>query len=184
MNRNEVLAQLGAHQPFDQHERKFLAATTAFVAHHTDFHDRRLAAGHVTGSAWIVDTDRRRALLVHHKKLDRWLQPGGHVDGDASLLAAALREAREETGMDCRAPTEAIFDIDVHQIPAHGGEPAHPHYDVRFLFEARPEQQLRSSAESHALRWITLGEIAAMGCGPSIDRMVRKVWHRPPGSGG
>lgn len=175
VNRDKVLAQLRSHQPFDARETRFRALTLEFVARNPDFHDRALAAGHVTGSAWVVDTARSRALMLHHRKLDRWLQPGGHLEGDASPLAGALREAGEETGLDCRPVSEAIFDIDVHRIPARGDEPSHLHYDLRYLLEADPAQAPGVSAESNALRWFTLAEVAALDCGPSIERMVRKT---------
>ena len=96
--------------------------------------------GHITGSAWVVDIAGNRVLLADHAKLGRWLQPGGHSDGDPDTLAVALREAREESGLDVRALDDAIFDIDVHRIPARGDEPAHLHFDVRFLVQAEHDQ--------------------------------------------
>ena len=95
-----------------------------------------------------------RVLLAHHRKLGRWLQPGGHSDGDPDTLAVALREAREESGLDVRALDDAIFDIDVHRIPARGREPAHLHFDVRFLVQAEHDR-FRVSDESHALAWVS-----------------------------
>ena len=91
-----------------------------------------------------------RVLLAHHRELERWLQPSGHSDGDPDTLAVAMREAREESGLDVRALDNAIFDIDVHRIPARGREPAHFHFDVRFLVQAKHDR-FRVSDEWHAL---------------------------------
>ncbi|MCC6208091.1 MAG: NUDIX domain-containing protein, partial [Gammaproteobacteria bacterium] len=93
---------------------------------------------------------------------------------------SALREAREETGLACRAVDAAIFDIDIHPIPARGPEAYHLHYDVRFLLEAGAGAQPEVSAESNAVRWFRLDEVAALGGGPSIERMVEKTRLRAP----
>src|SRR5258708_35124153 len=87
---------------------------------------------HFTGSALVVSADGRQALLHHHRKLDRWLQFGGHCDGEEDFLKGAAREAREESGIEGLILASARpFDLDIHEIPAHGSEPAHFHYDVR-----------------------------------------------------
>ncbi|MFN0166827.1 MAG: NUDIX hydrolase, partial [Bryobacteraceae bacterium] len=141
MSREELLDRIARHVPFDDTEREMTQRLLAFVEAHEDCFRRSLRTGHLTGSAWIVDRTRRRALLVHHKRLDRWMQPGGHWEQDDSLLETARREALEETGAtSLRALGEDIFDVDVHPIPARGAEPAHFHYDVRFLFEADPDE--------------------------------------------
>jgi len=92
---------------------------------------RTRLAGHFTGSAWLVSADGRRALLMHHRKLDRWLQPGGHADGDPDLAQVALREAEEETGLTGLVVEPAVVDIDRHAIPARGPEPDNWHPAVR-----------------------------------------------------
>src|SRR5689334_13438796 len=130
----------------------------AFLDAHPDALDRSCIPGHLTGSAAVVDEERRRALLVLHRKLERWLQPGGHADGDGDLAAVALREATEETGIvGLRAEVPAI-DLDVHEIPAVGGDPPHLHLDVRYLVVAPPEATAVRNHESLALRWVTLAE--------------------------
>ena len=146
-----------------------------FVAQHKDCFERSLSIGHITGSAWIIDLNRSHVLLTHHRKLDRWLQLGGHSDGDANTLAVALREGREESGLDLLQPvTEAIFDVDVHLIPARNDEPAHYHYDVRFLLEADRRIPLTISSESKDLTWVSLDDTMKLSTDASIQRMVAK----------
>ncbi|MCC6301252.1 MAG: NUDIX hydrolase [Gammaproteobacteria bacterium] len=180
MQQTSVLRLLAAHRPHDDTERDFLARILRFVRETPGFHRRDTAQGHLTASAWIVDAERRHALLLHHGKLGRWLQPGGHIEDDASLLDSALREALEETGLRCRPVDGGIFDIDIHPIPARGPEPAHLHYDVRFLLEADAGARPEVSPESNAVRWFALEEIAALEGGPSIGRMVEKTRPQPP----
>ncbi len=176
MNRLELLAQLHAHLPFDEHERSMTERLTAFVTAHDNFHSRALLVGHLTGSAWVLDRERQHALLTHHRKLKLWVQLGGHVDDDASMLDAAWREAREESGLhEVRFVTENIFDIDIHAIPARRDEPAHYHYDVRYLFEADRHAPLIVSSESKELAWVALDEIARLTQEESVLRMVRKT---------
>lgn len=155
----------------------------AFVRRHPDCFERSLAIGHITGSAWILSGDGKRALLSHHRKLNKWLQLGGHADGDADVLRVALREAREESGLAGITPVSAdIFDVDVHAIPARSGEPAHLHYDVRFLFRVTGDERFRVSDESHDLAWVAPDELPALGVDESVLRMHRK-WLALPGAG-
>lgn len=160
----------------DARDRAEAAEFAAFVAAHADCLWRSCAPGHLTGSAWVVDPARRLTLLTHHRKLGKWLQLGGHADGEANLLAVAGREAREESGLGSVRPlTGEIFDLDRHWIPPRGTEPGHWHYDVRFLFEADPAQSLVVSHESKDLAWVPLAEVAARNPEESMVRMVRKT---------
>jgi 8-oxo-dGTP pyrophosphatase MutT (NUDIX family) len=171
-----LLQELHAYVPFDDYEAGMRRRLIAFVTAHRAAFDRALAIGHVTASAWIVDPSRTRALLTHHRKLGKWLQLGGHVDGDPDVRRAALREAREESGLtSLRFATDAIYDLDVHPIPARPGEPAHEHYDVRFAFEADPAETLVVSAESNELAWVPLDALAAHGADESVLRLARKT---------
>lgn len=165
-----ALAEYAGRHPL---ESALAARFGEFVAAHADCFERTCVPGHVTGSAWLLSPDGDRALLTHHRKLGRWLQLGGHSDGDPDTLAVALREAREESGLPVAVLDAAIFDLDVHGIPARGAEPAHLHYDVRFLLGARTEA-FQVSSESHDLCWVAMDAVAGLTAEESVLRMVRK----------
>ena len=132
--------------------------------------------GHITGSAFVLNPARSKVILLHHKNLDRWLQPGGHADGDEDILQVALRELEEETGLGgAKLLSPGIFDLDIHPIPERKGFPAHLHYDVRFLFEADDRNQLIVSDESLDVKWVALQELNTLSDSPSIHRMAWKV---------
>lgn len=131
--------------------------------------------GHFTGSAWLVSADGARVLLTHHRKLGRWLQLGGHADGDPDLAAVALREAHEESGLTGLRVDPAIFDIDRHRIPARGDQPEHWHYDVRYVVMAGTNERFVVSDESHALAWRDIaGIVTDPGADASMCRMARQ----------
>jgi 8-oxo-dGTP pyrophosphatase MutT (NUDIX family) len=175
MHRERLLRDLAAHQPFDETERRMLERMQGFVQENPDCFSPELRAGHITGAAWILEHTHRYVLLTHHVKLDKWLQLGGHADGELDPLAIALREAREESGLETIQPiTNAIFDVDVHPIPARGIQPAHLHYDIRYLMQADRELPLKVSSESKALSWVRIDEIHHWSCEESITRMARK----------
>jgi 8-oxo-dGTP pyrophosphatase MutT (NUDIX family) len=176
--RSALLAQLRAHgeRVRDAHEAAILAHIVRFVTENPNCAERSLAAGHLTGSAWVVDATRRRTLLTHHRKLGMWLQLGGHADGDLDVRAVALREAAEESGLSrLRAVSREIFDVDRHWIPERKDEAGHWHYDLRFLIEADPEEPLVITAESKELAWVELAKIADYTTEESMLRMVRKT---------
>ena len=150
-----------------------MARFNVFIDSHPDCFHRSCGVGHITGSAWLVDIAGDRVLLAHHAKLGRWLQPGGHSDGNPDTLAVALREAREESGLDVRTLDDAVFDIDVHRIAARDREPAHLHFDVRFLVQAE-HNRFRVSEESHALAWVPAVGLGALTDEESVLRMARK----------
>ncbi len=176
MNQALYLRQISAHQPFDAVESVHQQAIFSFIQAHQDFYARTLTVGHVTASAWIINPEYTHALLLHHKKLDRWLQPGGHIESDPDVLTAALREAREETGItQLKMVNEAIFDIDIHTIPENKKESKHQHYDIRYLFEADLNAMPVISEESNDVRWFMLEEIASSNNEASIQRMISKT---------
>ena len=181
MHRQSLLLLLKHYNPTDPNERVMWLNTIAFVKQHPHCFERTLLVGHLTGSAWIVTPNRQQIVLIHHRKLDRWFQPGGHADGNPHISAVAMQEAHEETGLKqlrfVGEPGEppAIFDVDVHLIPARTNEPAHLHYDIRFLIEARPDEPFIQSGETKSIKWVGLKDIIRFTAEDSIQRMVSKT---------
>ena len=176
MIRETLLAELDAYQAADAHEEEMRLRLRDFVAAHPDCFERSLLAGHITGSAFVVDRERSHTLLHHHGKLDKWLQLGGHADGEPDVLGVALREAREESGLEeFRPVTPAIFDVDIHPIPERRGVPEHLHYDIRYLLEADRSLPLVVTLESKAAAWVPLEAVERLTREESVLRMVRKA---------
>jgi 8-oxo-dGTP pyrophosphatase MutT (NUDIX family) len=180
----ESLRRLDPSGPEEARDRNRIIE---FVLRHPDPFDRRIREGHLTGSAVVVSADGAQVLLVHHRKLDRWLQPGGHADpGETTGEAVALREAREETGIDgleLHPTAPRPLDVDIHRIPAHGDDPPHEHLDLRYLTVApwgaalSPQQE-----ELHALRWMPWSTVEAAGPDAGLRRALVKARAatRPP----
>jgi 8-oxo-dGTP pyrophosphatase MutT (NUDIX family) len=148
-----------------------------FIRRRTDCFSRACAEGHITASAWVLNPPATHVLLTHHRRLGQWFQLGGHLEpDDASVLDAALREAREESGLtSIRALSMEIFDLDRHLIPARPGEPAHFHYDVRYLLQAKQHRAPTASSESKAVEWVALPEVARRNHSESVLRMLRRT---------
>ena len=189
MDREPLIQLLRRHAEAWSDERPLAERFMAFARAHADCLLRTCPPGHITASAWIDDAAGERALLTHHRKLGRWLQLGGHVDGEPRVERAALREAVEESGMARFefahwAGALTPLDLDVHAIPARGSEPEHLHWDVRFWLRAAPGQALAISEESTDLRWFTPAELTAATAEESVVRMLRKVAHLQARGGG
>jgi 8-oxo-dGTP pyrophosphatase MutT (NUDIX family) len=178
--RDALAEALSRHEPADPEEARDRDAIAAFVLRHERPFDRAIPEGHLTGSAIVVSHDGARVLLLHHRKLGLWLQPGGHADpGETTGEAVALREAAEETGilgLALHPLAPRPLDVDVHDIPARGAEPAHEHLDLRYLVVAPEGASIEPDlAETHAVRWVAWDEVAPLSPDHGLSRALRKA---------
>lgn len=180
-------ALLRAYAPPDAEESRHRERMLALLhAPNDPFSRAHFAPGHFTASGFVMSPDAARLLLIHHRKLGRWLQPGGHIEAaDADVIAAAHRELREEVGLSKLVlEIEGVFDLDVHTIPPLGAEPAHEHFDLRFLFRASVFE-FQAGSEIRAARWVPFYEIDETQSDHSVVRAMRKLilqgqFHAPP----
>ena len=174
-NMRESLIQLvRAHTPVDATEREHAENTLLFLYQNTNCTSTTNLAGHITASAWVLSPCQSATLLTHHRKLDRWLQLGGHIENESNIQEAALREAREESGIHQIVQLqELIFDIDIHLIPARKSVAEHYHYDIRFLFMAE-KTSFVVSEESKELAWVELAKVSDLVSDDSMLRMCHK----------
>ena len=175
LNKADFKKQLENYNPKDLEEKVFKQKMLSLLQYDNCF-DRSLLHAHFTGSAWVVDPGKEKVLLTHHAKLDKWLQLGGHADGQANMAEVAFRELREESGIDqFSLASNQIFDIDIHCIPLKKDVPEHDHYDVRFLFQGNADNQVVKNHESKELRWVSYHEVANLvNNNKSIIRMLNK----------
>ncbi len=181
MHRTPLLEQLAVYADAYPAEAATVERFRDFVSSHADCFQRNCWHGHVTGSAWLVNPARTHLLLTHHRKLNMWLQLGGHSDGDADTRAVARREAEEESGLQVRLLRPQILDIDIHAIPARKQDPAHHHFDVRYAMAAASEDFVVSS-ESMSLAWVEIRQLEQYTTETSILRM-REKWRLEMTSG-
>ena len=185
MQARDVERALVAYTPVDERERSFHTRMLALCEAADPFSRSAYSPGHFTASAFVLSPRRDAVLLIFHKKLGRWLQPGGHIEtSDTTLLEAARREVAEETAVLDPVPLVAgVFDIDVHDIPARAAaehpegckdEPAHEHFDVRVLLAA-PALTFTASDEVAGARWVPLAELAIVETDESVRRAIRKI---------
>ena len=175
MHRTTLLNLLDRYEPHVPEEIISKQNMISFVEQNSDCFERSLLIGHMTASAWLVDTTNTHTLLTLHAKFDEWLQLGGHCDGDSDVLSVALKEAREESGIQSITPVMSeIFDIDIHPIPANSRDPGHFHYDVRFLLQVTSNETIVQSLESKDLRWFSKDLSTFPTRHPSMLRMFNK----------
>ncbi len=175
--RQALIELLAAHQPQDEKERLDLLHMRRHAAELREPFSREQLPAHFTASAVVVSASGAEVCLVHHKKLQRWLQPGGHVEPGEHMANAALREAREETALElaldprCQKP----IDVDVHVIPARGTAPEHEHLDVRYLLVAKSEAARHDPNESLDARWFGWAEARALASDAALLRLLHKA---------
>jgi len=154
MHRKNLLNLLDNYSPSLTEEKLAKKDIIEFISTNADCFERHLKKGHITASSFIVNADNTKALLMHHKKLNIWVQLGGHADGNCNVLEVAIKEACEESGLDdIQAVSKEIFDLDIHKIPSNAKEIEHFHYDIRFLLKTDKEFLIQKNNESNDLRW-------------------------------
>lgn len=175
MHRQKLISLLEKYTPTDTAEINFKKEILSFIRTHPDCFERTLPIGHITASAWLLNKAGTHALLMHHMKLNNWFQLGGHCDGESDVLAVAIKEAQEESGIQGIEPVSPdIFDIDVHLIPENPREKAHYHYDIRFLLQVTSDEDFIKNSESKELRWINKDPKELPTTGISVTRMFKK----------
>lgn len=175
MKRNQLIGLLQEYASSYPEELIIKKRMLDFIMQYPDCFERSLEVGHITGSAWLLNSDGSKALLMHHAKLNIWVQLGGHCDGDSDVLAVAIKEAQEESGIANIIPvSDKIFDIDIHLVPERKHEKEHYHYDVRFLLKVVGNQDYSKNSESSELRWVLKDYDALPTHDVSILRMFKK----------
>lgn len=166
---------LSNYHPQDHQEQLSKNTILTFIKAHPNAFERTLLIGHLTASALLLNTTKTKFLLLHHKKLNKWLQPGGHCDGNTDVLAVAIKETQEESGIDTiEALSPEIFDIDIHTIPHYKEIPEHIHYDIRFLLKTTHTDTVLQNHESNQLQWFSFDEQPPTH-EPSLLRMITKA---------
>lgn len=175
--RGQLLKELTAYKSDYPEEIVYQERFIELLKNHHNCFERSLLTGHITGSAWIIDESYGYAFMTHHAKLNRWLQPGGHADGDENVARVALKEALEETGMEgLKLFSRQIFDLDIHVIPERKGVPEHEHFDIRYVIKTSKDTPFKVSEESNDLAWLPLDRVAEeTDENKSILRMVEKT---------
>jgi 8-oxo-dGTP pyrophosphatase MutT (NUDIX family) len=179
MRLESVREQLAGYAGADEREVGFLARMLELCGADAACERSHFSPGHFTASAFVLSPDRRDLVLIHHKKLGIWVQPGGHVEPtDPDLMSAARREVLEEVGLGelelFQPGGTLVFDVDIHTIPARKQDPAHEHFDVRFAFVAKTRALVHSD-EVADLRWVPLSDVERMASDESVLRAVKKL---------
>ena len=175
MLKNNIEILLSNYDPIFEEEIFYRKEVLDFFEKYPDCFDRSCSVGHFTSSAWLLNKNKTKVLLLHHAKLDEWFHLGGHCDGNPDLLAVAIKECQEESGIKQIIPVqESIFDIDVHKIPKYKNEPEHIHYDIRFLLQVNSDEKVIKNRESKDIRWFSKEKSKLPTKNSSILRMFDK----------
>jgi len=175
LKRSNLIELLNKYNPLFHEEIVAKKHMLSFIEQNVNCFERSLEIGHITASSWLLNKNGSSALLMHHAKLNMWCQLGGHCDGDWDVLAVAIKEAQEESGINNIVPVEVeIFDIDIHLIPGNNREKEHYHYDVRFLLQVASDEVVVQNRESKELRWIGRTTAAL----PTQERSVARMFDK------
>lgn len=176
MHRNYIKSLLLKYQPTAYEELGYKQHMLEFINTCENCFDRSCMPGHFTGSSLLLNKAGTQCLLMHHTKLNKWLQLGGHCDGDSNILNVAIKEAQEESGINNISPiSEEIFDIDMHMIPQVKQDAPHYHFDVRFLLQVTSDEVIVQNSESLELRWFDLNLENLPTKERSVTRMIDKL---------
>ena len=178
----EIYKQIKAYRPWNEQERQDQVLILDFLRKNSDAFYRTNLLAHMTASAWVVNPQRSKVLMVYHRLYDSWSWAGGHADGEEDLLAVALREVREETGVQCLRPvTEEIYSLEVLTVDGHEKHgryvPSHLHLNVTYLLEAEEDQPLRvCEAENSGVAWFSLADALSASTEPwFVERIYKKL---------
>ena len=178
MNREELTARIRAYVPFNEQEEKDRALILSFLEKNEDAFLRSNPLAHMTASAWVVNRERTKVLMAYHRIYDSWSWTGGHADGETDLLAVALREVREETGVTSARPvSEEIFSLESLTVDGHENRGAyvssHLHLNVTYLLEADERDALRvCEEENRGVAWFTPEEALKASTEPWFVRRI------------
>ena len=177
-----IYQQIKAYRPWNEQERQDQAVILAFLERNPDAFYRTNLLAHMTASAWVVNPQRSKVLMVYHRLYDSWSWAGGHADGEEDLLAVALREVREETGVQRLRPvTEDIYSLEVLTVDGHEKHgkyvPSHLHLNLTYLLEAEENQPLRvCEAENSGVAWFSLTDALSASTEPwFVERIYNKL---------
>lgn len=174
--RDKLIDLLHTYKAWDEIEARSVAKTIQFITHEPLCFQRECQTGHITASALVINQDGTQVLLINHRKLNKWLQLGGHCDGNANTQEVALQEAYEESGLSTITMVGGIFDVELCDIPPYQAIPAHTHYDIRYLCQADDTQSLRASVrESLDIRWTSLDVFQKYFGGDGNTRIHEKL---------
>ena len=177
-----IYEQIKAYRPWNEQERQDQVLILDFLRKNPDAFYRTNLLAHMTASAWVVNPQRSKVLMVYHRLYDSWSWAGGHADGEEDLLAVALREVREETGVQRLRPvTEEIYSLEVLTVDGHEKHgryvPSHLHLNVTYLLEAEEDQPLRvCEAENSGVAWFSLADALSASTEPwFVERIYKKL---------
>ena len=178
MTREKLLNQIAAYIPYNEQEAADRELILHWIQDHDDAFTRQNQVAHITASAWVVNRDRRKVLLVYHNIYKSWSWMGGHADGDRDLCGVALRETGEESGlMDLRLLTPEIFSLETLTVDGHikrgSYVSSHLHLNVTYLLEADPREPLRMKPdENSGVAWFPVSQVAEKVTEPWMNRWV------------